>query len=129
MESTVIFLDWDDTLLCSSYLSGQGYRLDSELESSSPIDRELKELESSVIGLLRLAMTFGDVHVVTNAETGWVQLSAKKFLPGVVPVLDQKLKLFLQDLPTKPCSQINLSNGSSVRFKNHCLQMPSHLKM
>jgi len=26
---------------------------------------------------------------VTNAETGWVQLSAKKFLPGVVSVLDQ----------------------------------------
>jgi len=88
-ESTVIFLDWDDTLLCSSYLSGQGYRLDSEFESSSAIDRELKDLESSVIGLLRLAMTFGDVHVVTNAETGWVQLSAKKFLPGVMTVLDQ----------------------------------------
>jgi len=78
-ESTIIFVDWDDTLLCSSYLSGAGYRLDSELESSSPIDRELKELEASVIGLLRLAMSFGEVHVVTNAETGWVQLSAKKF--------------------------------------------------
>jgi len=88
-ESTVIFVDWDDTLLCSSYLSGAGYRLDSDLESSSPIDRELKELESSVVGLLRLAMSFGEVHIVTNAETGWVQLSAKKFLPGVVPVLDQ----------------------------------------
>jgi len=88
-ETTVIFIDWDDTLLCSSYLSGQGYRLDSELESSSAIDRELKDLESSVVGLLRLAMTFGDVHVVTNAETGWVQLSAKKFLPGVMTVLDQ----------------------------------------
>jgi len=88
-ESTVIFVDWDDTLLCSSYLSGAGYRLDSELEASSPIDRELKELEASVIGLLRLAMSFGEVHVVTNAETGWVQLSAKKFLPGVMPVLEQ----------------------------------------
>jgi len=34
-------------------------------------------------------MNFGDVNIVTNAENGWVQLSAKKFLPGVVPVLDQ----------------------------------------
>jgi len=88
-EATVIFVDWDDTLLCSSFLSGAGYRLDSEMDSASPIDKELKELELSVIGLLKLAMTFGDVHVVTNAETGWVQLSAKKFLPGVVPLLDQ----------------------------------------
>jgi len=88
-ETTVIFVDWDDTLLCSSYLSGAGYRLYSELESSSALDKELKELESSVNGLLRLAMSFGEVIVVTNAETGWVQLSAKKFLPGVIPVLDQ----------------------------------------
>jgi len=88
-EATVIFVDWDDTLLCSSFLSGAGYRLDSVMEGTSPLDRELKELETSVINLLRLAMSFGDVHVVTNAETGWVQLSAKKFLPGVVPLFGQ----------------------------------------
>jgi len=87
-KDTVIFVDWDDTLLCSSYLSNAGYRLDSELDSSSPIDRELKDLESSVVGLLRLAMSFGEVYVVTNAESGWVELSAKKFLPGVVSVLN-----------------------------------------
>jgi hypothetical protein len=88
-ETTVIFVDWDDTLLCSSFLSGAGYRLDSIMEGTSALDRELKDLETSVISLLRLAMSFGDVHVVTNAETGWVQLSAKKFLPGVVPLLDR----------------------------------------
>jgi len=88
-ETTVIFVDWDDTLLCSSFLSGAGYRLDSVMEGTSTLDKELKDLETSVISLLRLAMSFGDVHVVTNAETGWVQLSAKKFLPGVVPLLDR----------------------------------------
>jgi len=76
-------------LLCSSYLSGAGYRLDSVMEGCAALERELKELETSVISLLRLAMSFGDVHVVTNAETGWVQLSAKKFLPGVLPFLDR----------------------------------------
>jgi len=88
-EMTVVFLDWDDTLLCSSHLSGAGYRLDSVMEGCSALERELKDLETSVISLLRLAMSFGDVHVVTNAETGWVQLSAKKFLPGVLPFLDR----------------------------------------
>jgi len=88
-ETTVIFVDWDDTLLCSSFLSGAGYRLDSVMEGTSALDRELKDLETSVISLLRLAMSFGDVHVVTNAETGWVELSAKKFLPGVVPLFDR----------------------------------------
>jgi len=85
---TVVFLDWDDTLLCSSYLFGQGLRLDTELEPTHDIFRELKDLETSVVSLLKLARQFGEVHVVTNAETGWVQLSAKKFLPGVVPLLE-----------------------------------------
>jgi len=89
VESTVIFVDWDDTLLCSSYLSGQGLRLDTDLAPSNDVARELKDLELSVISLLRLAKMYGDVHVVTNAETGWVQLSAKKFIPGVVPLLEE----------------------------------------
>jgi len=88
-ESTVIFVDWDDTLLCSSYLSGQGLRIDTDIEPSNEVARELKDLEGSVIALLRLAKMYGDVHVVTNAETGWVQLSAKKFLPGVLPLLEE----------------------------------------
>jgi hypothetical protein len=88
-STTVIFVDWDDTLLCSSYLSGQGLRLDTELEPSDEVGRELKDLENSVISLLKMAKTYGDVHVVTNAETGWVQLSAKKFIPGVVPLLEE----------------------------------------
>lgn len=87
-ESTVIFVDWDDTLLCSSYLSTQGLRLDTEMEPTHDIFRELKELESSVNSLLQLAKMYGEVHVVTNAETGWVQLSAKKFIPGVIPHLE-----------------------------------------
>jgi len=88
-ESTVIFVDWDDTLLCSSYLSGQGLRLDTDIQPTREVARELKDLEMSVISLLRLAKMYGDVHVVTNAETGWVQLSAKKFIPGVIPLLEE----------------------------------------
>jgi len=87
-DATVIFVDWDDTLLCSSHLSAQGLRLDSEVEMSKETQRELKELEGSVLSLLRLAKLHGEVYVVTNAETGWVQLSAKKFIPGVLSALD-----------------------------------------
>jgi hypothetical protein len=86
-KKTVIFVDWDDTLLCSSYLSGLGLRLDSEIHQSDSLLDELKLLEQCVTQLLKIAQTFGDVHVVTNAETGWVQLSAKKFIPGVLPLL------------------------------------------
>jgi len=89
-EETVIVFDWDDTLLCSSHLSSQGYRLDTdlELEETYPAIRsELQQLESHVISVLKEALKRGKVNIITNAEAGWVELSARKYLPGVVPFL------------------------------------------
>jgi len=42
-----------------------------------------------VVSLLTLALRYGHVNIVTNAETGWVQLSAQKFMPLVVPMLSK----------------------------------------
>jgi hypothetical protein len=86
---TIIFLDWDDTLLCSSVLSNQGIKLDSDLEGAVDLVTQLEELSTSVITVLNVAMTHGTVYIVTNGETGWVQLSAQKFLPNVVPLLEK----------------------------------------
>jgi len=86
---TVIIFDWDDTLLASSFLSQHGYRLDTDMPPNAEIDAHLRELEVAVSTLLNHALAFGHVNIVTNAETGWVQLSAQKFLPGVVPYLSR----------------------------------------
>jgi hypothetical protein len=89
---TMIIFDWDDTLLASSFLSSRGYRLDTEMEKNNDhamVEAQLRELETSVASLLTLAQQYGSVHVVTNAETGWVQLSAQKFMPGLVPLLSK----------------------------------------
>jgi hypothetical protein len=53
------------------------------------VEAQLRELESAVHQLLTLAQSYGSVHIVTNAETGWVQLSAQKFMPGLVPLLSR----------------------------------------
>jgi hypothetical protein len=88
-QETEIIFDWDDTLLASSFLSGKGYRLDSTIEKTPEIDTQLRDLEQSVCTVLNLALSYGNVHIITNAETGWVQLSAQKFIPGVVPLLNK----------------------------------------
>jgi len=104
---TVIFWDWDDTLLCSSFLSSEGYRLDSCMNGQDDLMRQLKDLETSVIRVLENSMLRGEVHIVTNAEKGWVELSAQKFLPGVVPLLSKipvisARSTFEKDHPHKP---------------------------
>lgn len=40
-----------------------------------------------MVKLLEKALLFGEVHLVTNAEAGWVEMSAEAFLPAVVPLL------------------------------------------
>ena len=92
-KENVIIFDWDDTLLASSFLASKGYKLDSTMERTPEIDAQLKHLESSVVALLTMAIQFGRVHIITNAENGWVQLSAQKFIPGVLPLLGTKVKV------------------------------------
>jgi len=88
-QNTVIIFDWDDTLLASSFLHTRGYRLDTNMPPNEEVDSNLKLLESSVVNVITLALKYGEVNIITNAETGWVQLSAQKFLPGVVPLLSK----------------------------------------
>lgn len=91
-EETMIFFDWDDTLLASSFLSVHGYRLDTDMESKDDFDHiynELRALETCVIAVLQEALPRGKVHIITNAEHGWVELSAQKFIPAVVPFLSK----------------------------------------
>ena len=88
----MIIFDWDDTLLASSFLSSQGCRLDSDLSSLpafSAVLPQLRALDVAVHGLLSAALSYSpqDTHIITNAETGWVQMSAAKFLPTTFPLL------------------------------------------
>lgn len=50
---------------------------------------QLEELEESIIKVISRACTVGQVIIITNAEKGWVELSAKRFVPGVLPYLSK----------------------------------------
>mmetsp|Transcript_24765 Transcript_24765/g.79768 ORF Transcript_24765/g.79768 Transcript_24765/m.79768 type:complete len:236 (-) Transcript_24765:1073-1780(-) len=83
----LIIFDWDDTLLASSWLAGQGLRLDSPAVLPDEVLDQLEELEEAIIKVLSRACSVGHVIIITNAEQGWVELSAKRFVPGVLPYL------------------------------------------
>jgi len=88
-EETCIIFDWDDTLLSSSWLALNSLRLDTPGELPQEAVAQLSILEEAVVTVLTLAMRCGSVAIITNAENGWVELSAKKFLPRVVPLLSK----------------------------------------
>eukprot|EP00357_Protocruzia_adherens_P036597 CAMPEP_0115040222 /NCGR_PEP_ID=MMETSP0216-20121206/44657_1 /TAXON_ID=223996 /ORGANISM="Protocruzia adherens, Strain Boccale" /LENGTH=341 /DNA_ID=CAMNT_0002421335 /DNA_START=148 /DNA_END=1173 /DNA_ORIENTATION=+ len=85
-HQNMIIFDWDDTLLCTSYLNPivWGEEIDPEEVSNS-----LRNLENSVISMLKLALRMGHVFIITNAAEGWVEHSSQRFLPAVCEYLKQ----------------------------------------
>jgi len=89
---TLILLDWDDTINPSSLVTSLGFRIDETSELPEALQEELVALEEIAINLLEICSTRGHVVIVTNAETGWVELSGKRFVPRVLECL-QRLQL------------------------------------
>jgi len=88
-HQTVIIFDWDDTLLCTSYLNFRG---DADLQPA--VVRHLEDIQRAGKKLLELAMRLGRTFIITNAMNGWVQYSAAKWIPEVLDVLqNQKVRV------------------------------------
>lgn len=85
-HQTVIIFDWDDTLLCTSFLQR------SQGQSMSPaVHRILKRIEQVALRLLENALKVGQTFIITNAMEGWVEESAQRCLPNLVPILKKQV--------------------------------------
>lgn len=87
-EETILIFDWDDTVLPSSWVQGQGLRLDDESKLSCWQREQLSEVAQVAAETLRIAKQLGTVVLVTNAERGWIELSCQKFMPTLYPALE-----------------------------------------
>ena len=88
--NNLFFFDWDDTLLCTSYLQPTGALIDMEINKR---DKDIiSDLDSLVSKLLLKTMNIGIVFIVTNGAPGWVELSSTKYYPKTSKIL-QKIKV------------------------------------
>ncbi|KAF4682670.1 hypothetical protein FOZ60_010259 [Perkinsus olseni] len=96
-HQTVIIFDWDDTLLCTSYLNlraGGQQQSNNNNNSSSrqqdvsrTIQKHLHSIAATDAKLLEMAMAHGETFIITNAMKGWVEYSARKYVPQLLPTL------------------------------------------
>ncbi|KYF42218.1 hypothetical protein TGARI_223870 [Toxoplasma gondii ARI] len=84
-HQTVTIFDWDDTLLCTTFLNVCCHTRNWE----PAFDEHIQKIERHAKDLLEMAMRFGRVFIITNAVEGWVEHSSQKYLPGLVPVLQK----------------------------------------
>ena len=87
--NSIILFDWDDTLLCSTYL--QKHNFFNHIQSP-PYNDKVSLIEKHVYRLLTIAISLGDTYIITNASSGWVEYSAIRFYPSIVPLLS-KIKI------------------------------------
>lgn len=83
-QQTLIVFDWDDTLLCTSYLSQRRGMMNF---TSGLLQERLADIALAGTRLLELASRLGETLIITNAMDDWVESSAKKFLPSLLPGL------------------------------------------
>mmetsp|Transcript_117348 Transcript_117348/g.314596 ORF Transcript_117348/g.314596 Transcript_117348/m.314596 type:complete len:276 (-) Transcript_117348:270-1097(-) len=87
-EDTIFIFDWDDTVLPSTWVQCQGLRLDGSSVLTGAQREELAEVARVAGETLAAAKQHGTVVLVTNAQRGWIELSCQKFMPSLVPVLE-----------------------------------------
>ena len=90
--NTIFFFDWDDTLLCTSFLVPI-LNSQNNSEKIKIIKNNLKNLDEIVSKLLLTTLDKGLVFLVTTAAPGWVEFSSTTFLPITAKVL-RKIKIF-----------------------------------
>ena len=90
-HNSIIIFDWDDTLLPTSFLTPGGV-FDENIKIPAIENDKLSKLEQTVLKLLTEAVEKGSVYIITNAGNGWVEYSANKFYPSIMPVLE-KIKI------------------------------------
>lgn len=82
-EQTLIIFDWDDTLLNSSFVESfpEGQIIPESTQS------HVRCIEQRAVQLLEIALSLGHTYIITNARAGWVEESAARYMPSVLPLL------------------------------------------
>ena len=88
--TNIFIFDWDDTLMCTSYVAPTGVL---NYEEMKPNDKTtMKNLDQLVSNLLVKSLDKGQVFIITNAAYGWIEFSAKKLYPTTFEIL-KKVKI------------------------------------
>ena len=88
--NNLFFFDWDDTLLCTSYLQPKGALIDNDINQKDI--ETIVNLDTLVSKLLLKAKNIGNIFIITNGAPGWVELSSTKYYPKTSKIL-QKIKV------------------------------------
>lgn len=86
--NNLFIFDWDDTLLCTSYITPDGFFNENEIYDAKD-NNYFTLLESTVYELLGKCIEIGLTFIISNSISGWVEYSAKRFYPRIYHLLSK----------------------------------------
>jgi hypothetical protein len=92
-HKTIIVFDWDDTLFPSSHLfdsnMDDNYNVTcADLDNDKNSSEKWNCLSEKITYLMLLSQSYGKTFIVTNSQTGWVEISLEKYLPKICDIFD-----------------------------------------
>lgn len=97
-SNTLFIFDWDDTLICTSYIKPL---FNPNLFKTRAIKEKLKTLDENTSNLLNKCLERGKVFIITNASSGWVEYSSTNFLPTTSKILSKVKIISAKNLYSK----------------------------
>ena len=83
----ITILDWDDTILPITWCIRNNKK-----QKEAKFIRQLDKISEIIAKFLEKILNNDKVYIITNSKSDWVQISAKKFLPQILPYLS-KIKI------------------------------------
>uniref|UniRef100_A0A7S1BC99 Uncharacterized protein n=1 Tax=Corethron hystrix TaxID=216773 RepID=A0A7S1BC99_9STRA len=81
----VIIFDWDDTICPSTFVTR------AEITTLNDLSPDMRSVFAEICRCAEKALVkaakYGEVIIITSADEGWVEYSAEKFVPQLIPVL------------------------------------------
>ena len=127
--NNIFIFDWDDTLLCTSVLSPNGY-FDDDMEILPSIMEKIEKLEKLVKSILLQSIKKGDVYIITNSQLAWIYYSCQRFYPIIYKLLPKIKLISARDLYEKKYpndSKIWKLKTFNDIIKNYSLYLPTNL--
>lgn len=88
VHQTVVIFDWDDTLLCTTYLDpGRDYYYKGPKKNAQALHTNLRSIADLGKTLLQQSAELGKTFIVTNAVEGWVEDCIERYIPEMIPLL------------------------------------------
>mmetsp|Transcript_102593 Transcript_102593/g.208954 ORF Transcript_102593/g.208954 Transcript_102593/m.208954 type:complete len:299 (+) Transcript_102593:42-938(+) len=81
----VVIVDYDDTILPSTFVDR--WKIEKSSDLPQHFQNMLDELSRCTKKFLEEASKYGEVIIITNSDEGWVQFSAERYCPALLPVL------------------------------------------